>query len=213
MNLKEAVNCYRCLLCKGHLDELEDVKKVYSDCTATPPQATLYDLAKVCVVGGHQRRIPFKYKNLAISVVEANISSILSTPFKSFEDLYGKVNSLIGSLDNIGPLTVYDVSLRIGHLLTPPIYPKNNLYLNNGAWDGARKLMGGRSPKNVMLFKDFFADKAVSSIVGISDLQSLPNSLVEDFLCVMHNFLDVTPSGFISDRDTTSTYIQIKKHS
>jgi len=209
MNFKEAVKCYRCLLCKRHLDELDRVKSVYLDFTATPSKASLHDLAKVCVVGGHQHRIPTKYKNPAISKIEVHILSILSTPFKDFEELYDVVNSLIGNLDNIGPLTVYDTSLRIGHLIDKPIYPREKLYLNNGAMEGARKLLGGRKLSSKEVLSTFFSYPETLAVAGIKSLQTLPNNLIEDFFCVMKDYLDPGPRGLISDRDKTSTYLQM----
>lgn len=209
MNFKEAVKCYRCLLCKRHLDELDDVMKTYISYTATRSKAALHELAKVCVVGGHQHRIPTKYKNPAISKIEVHILSILSTPFKDFEELYDVVNSLIGNLDNIGPLTVYDTSLRIGHLIDKPIYPREKLYLNNGAMEGARKLLGGRKLSSKEVLSTFFSYPETLPVAGIKSLQTLPNNLIEDFFCVMKDYLDPGPRGLISDRDKTSTYLQM----
>lgn len=209
MNFKEAVKCYRCLLCKRHLDELDRVKSVYLDFTATPSKASLHDLAEVCVVGGHQNRIPFKYKNPAINEIEVHILSILSTSFKDFEDLYDAVDGLIGNLDNIGPLTVYDVSLRIGHLFSEPIYPRKILYLNNGAMEGAKKLLGGRKLSSKEVLSSFFSYPDALAVVGIKSLQALPNNLIEDFFCVMKAYLDSGPRGLITDRDRTPTYIQM----
>ena len=209
MNFKEAVKCYRCLLCKRHLEELDDVKKAYICYAATRSKAALHKLAEVCVVGGHQRRIPFKYKNPAINEIEVHILSILSTSFKDFEDLFNTVNNLIGNLNNIGPLTVYDTSLRIGHLFDKPIYPRKILYLNNGAMEGAKKLLGGRKLSSKEVLSSFFSYPEALAVVGIKSLQALPNNLIEDFFCVMKAYLDSGPRGLITDRDRTPTYIQM----
>lgn len=207
MTFQEAVKCYRCLLCKGILDELDKVSNAYSVWKKSPNAKNLQNLAEVCVLGEHQKRISRVAKATAITEIRKNLLKIFSTPFADFEDLYAFVNSVIGSIDNIGFLTIYDVSLRIGHILNPPIYPKKRLYLNNsGAMTGARKLLNGRILKPTELFVDFFSYPEAQSVVGIQNLQALPNCLVEDFLCVMHRYLDAGPRGLIQDRDTTTTY-------
>ena len=214
MTFKDAVECYRCLLCKGHLDELDEVSNAYNAWFKHPNSTNLYDLAKVCVVGGHQNRIPSKAKNDAINTLEKHLPTLIKTQFKDFEDLYAHVKSLIGGIPHIGLLAVYDVSLRIGHLFPSPIYPKRYLYLNNsGAMNGAKKLLGGRKLAYREKFTDFFSYPEALNVTDIASLRSLPNCLVEDFLCVMHQYLDKGPRGLIDDRWTTNTYIFKQKHS
>ena len=213
MTFQEAVKCYRCLLCKGILDELDNVSYDYLVWKGNPNPKNLDNLAKTCVIGNHQHRISSKAKGNAMVIIKNNLPIIFKSTFPTFEDLHKFVNGLIGGIHNIGLLTVYDVSLRIGHLFSKPIYPQKILYLNSGAMTGARKLLNGRILKPTELFVDFFSYPEAQSVVGIQDLQALPNCLVEDFLCVMHRYLDAGPRGLITDRDTTTTYQIIKKNS
>lgn len=56
---------------------------------------------------------------------------------KNFEDLRELVDSIIRTVRDIGPLTIYDISLRIGAKLG--LYPKV-IYLHSGAKVGAKAL-------------------------------------------------------------------------
>lgn len=207
MTFSEAVKCYRCLLCKGHLDELENVMNLYKAYKASPSPATLHDLSKACVIGPHQHRINRSSKSSAISIIESHLPTILSTHFVDFEDLYKKIDGIIGSIPQIGPLTVYDVSLRIGHLFNSPIYPRKYLYLNSGAMEGAKTLLRGRKLNPIEDIKTFFSYPEATVVSGIADLQALPNNLIEDFFCVMKEYLASGPRGLIPDRDKTTTYL------
>lgn len=207
MTFKEAVNCYCCLLCKEHLDELDDVKSLYMIYSSAPSPTSLHNLATACVVGDHQHRISSKSKTNAINVIKSRLPSILLTTFTDYEDLYNTIDHFIGSIPQIGPLTIYDISLRIGHLFIKPIYPQKILYLNSGAMEGAKKLLGGRKLRHKEDFNVFFSYPEAKAVVGINSLQSLPNNLVEDFFCVMKDYLDLGPRGLIGDRDRTPTYL------
>jgi hypothetical protein len=207
MTFSEAVKCYRCLLCKRHLDELENVMNLYKAYKASPTPATLHDLSKACVIGPHQHRILRSSKSTTISVIESHLLTILATKFTNFEDLRYSVNSIIGSIPQVGPLTVYDVSLRIGHLFNTPIYPRKYLYLNSGAMEGAKILLNGRKLSPTEELTTFFSYPEALAVTGIGDLQALPNNLIEDFFCVMKDYLAPGPRGLIPDRDKTSTYL------
>ena len=79
MTFSEAVKCYRCLLCKGHLDELDNVMNLYVTYKASPTPATLHDLAKACVIGPHQHRISRSSKSSAIRIIESHLPTIPET--------------------------------------------------------------------------------------------------------------------------------------
>ncbi|MBR4649505.1 MAG: hypothetical protein IKO67_05070 [Bacteroidaceae bacterium] len=213
MTFSEAVKAYRSILCKAHLNELDNVAAKYAAYQKSLSPTSLKELAEVCVEGNHQHRIHKGAKIRAIGILEKNLPTIFTKTFANFEQLYDYIKNLIGGIDYIGLLTIYDVSLRIGHLFSKPIYPKKFLYLNSGAYLGARKMIGGRNLGHKIPLKNFFSYPQIRSITGFRDLQSLPNSLVEDFLCVMHNYLDVAPKGLIAGRNTTSTYKMIVKYS
>lgn len=209
MTFSEAVKCYRCLLCKGHLEELDNVMSLYMAYKASPTPATLHNLAVACVKGVHQQRILRSSKSTAISVIESHLLTILATKFSNFEDLHYSVNSIIGSIPQVGPLTVYDVSLRIGHLFNTPIYPRKYLYLNSGAMEGAKILLNGRKLSPTEDLTTFFSYPEALAVTGIGDLYALPNNLIEDFFCVMKDYLEPGPRGLISDRDKTPTYLRM----
>ena len=99
--------------------------------------------------------------------------------FNDFEELYGIINQIIGDINGIGALTVYDTAKRIGHILETPIYPRQYVYLFAGAADGARglfpnKTLGFREPTS--LFTPYFG--------------TLPSIFIEDILCVWANQLN-----------------------
>lgn len=209
MNFEEAVKCYRCLLCKRHLDELDNVMSIYINYSKYPTPVTLQKLAEVCVIGDHQHRIPKRSKTSAVHRIESNLPTILATTFVDFEDLYKQVASIIGSFPRVGLLTVYDVSLRIGHLFHDPIYPQKYLYLNNGAMVGAKKLLGSRRLSSKEELSKFFSYPEAMAVTGIGSLRALPNNLIEDFFCVMKDYLEPGPRGLITDRDKIPTYLRM----
>ncbi len=56
---------------------------------------------------------------------------------ESFEELFQAVQAALGSIDGIGALTIYDVSLRLGALLG---FPPARVHLQRGSLEGARHL-------------------------------------------------------------------------
>ena len=97
----------------------------------------------------------------------------LVNSFADFEELYDFINSVIGGISGIGALTVYDTTKRIGHLFDTPIYPKPYVYLNAGALDGARALLGRNDLKFrelTTLFEPYFG--------------TFPSIFIEDILCI-----------------------------
>ena len=111
--------------------------------------------------------------------------------------MYEDIEKVIGGIPQIGRLTIYDVSLRIGQLLSNPVYPKDYLYLNNGAKIGAKKLLGGKRLKWKVEVTTFFSYPEAKKVVGIGSLKDLPNHLIEDFFCVMKDNLAPGPKGVI----------------
>lgn len=102
--------------------------------------------------------------------------SKLVNSFEDFEELYDFVSSVIGGISGIGPLTVYDTAKRIGHLFDEPIYPKMYVYLNAGALDGAKALLGRNDLKfrePITLFEPYFG--------------TFPSIFIEDILCIFKN--------------------------
>lgn len=156
---------------------------------------------KVCsyiIYGNHQNRVVYDigeqdYQKTITSCWKSLTAtpSVLTMSFKDFEALYDEVNKRIGKLPHIGLLTIYDAALRLGFILTKPIYPKNKVYIQAGAYKGIKNLQNynkrlglslflipimGAGPKDISLFAKAF--------------NNLPSIFIEDFLCVYDDKLD-----------------------
>lgn len=77
---------------------------------------------------GHQARIPCSIKRTAVCVMDNVGTPIMPTSAKDFEELYLQVKGVIGGIKGIGPLTIYDVTLRLGQ--NYGILPQNYVYLH-----------------------------------------------------------------------------------
>lgn len=81
----------------------------------------------------HQRRLPEK-------VLQAAHSRLSKTDLQScdtFEELHDRIEAAIRPIPNVGPLTVYDIALRLGAYLR--LEPER-IYLHSGTKVGARML-------------------------------------------------------------------------
>jgi len=83
----------------------------------------------------HQRRIPSEVLLEAEKALVKQTSPIEAS--KTFEELHAAVNAIISPIHGIGPLSVYDISIRIGSFLG--LEPEL-VYLHAGAKEGAKKL-------------------------------------------------------------------------
>ncbi|MBO5703483.1 MAG: hypothetical protein J6R91_02765 [Bacteroidaceae bacterium] len=170
--------------CCSMVEEMNQILKDYKSKTKTINEI-LWDC--VCVRHGHQYCISNDAVNAAVAalleseVMLANLHQY--KPFVSgkqfvkgfvdFEELYDFVCSVIGKINGIGPLTVYDTAKRIGHLLTPAIYPKQYVYLAAGALEGAKMLLGDKKLKfrePIKRFEPYFG--------------TLGSLYIEDILCI-----------------------------
>jgi hypothetical protein len=130
----------------------------------------------------HQHRLPAEVLRSAKHVLEESAS--LLRRCQSFAELHEVVRGKIGSIRGIGPLTVYDVSTRIGgHLgLEPEL-----VYLHAGVIKGARALgLDGREtvdPKELPLA-----------------FQLLRPREMEDCLCIYGDELSRVRSNFAVHR-------------
>jgi hypothetical protein len=93
----------------------------------------------------------------------------------SFEDLYSKVDDAIGQIRGIGPLLVYDTTLRLGARANR--CPKL-VYLHAGARAGARVLLNGPLPRT----------QDVSQFPA--ELQDFEPVELEDLLCIFKSALE-----------------------
>ena len=133
----------------------------------------------------HQYRIKKKVKKKASQIL-AN-THVFSQTFTDFESLYAHVEQLLkvqGGLTGIGPLFIYDVALRVGYLLNPQVKPANYVYLQAGAWVGAKKL------EQAGIIQPVYGRKVpISHFTSILPFAKMTAYEIEDFLCVFHSVL------------------------
>lgn len=126
------------------------------------------------------------HKRMTESTIQQTItalknSNLLKQRFLNFEDLFDYVNNCIRGIVGIGQLAVYDISVRIGkYLCSPSIEPRDYVYLQQGALDGANKLLGA-NPK--------MKECRYPITIFPAELQKLGSFHIENFLCVMKNML------------------------
>lgn len=145
-------------------------------------QQTLNDairIAALCVLPGgkrhgHQRRIIQPALNESARRLLGVQNKIKMC--RDFEDLRGFVDKTIRDVWGIGPLTIYDISLRIGAKLG--LYPQA-VYLHRGVISGAKALGLNYRQKSVLI-KDI--PEPISS--------NLEPYEIEDFLCICKGELE-----------------------
>jgi len=121
-------------------------------------------------IHGHQRRMPNDSLKKAIKAFNGFFTCF--NPIGcTFEDLYDEVKRRLTGIPFCeGPLTVYDVAIRIGWIFG--ILPKVYVYLNSGALVGAKRLLGKKSLPFRIPVSDFPAP-----------LCNVPSIYIEDILC------------------------------
>ena len=168
--------------CCSMVEEMNEIRQLYRN------NGNIDDVLRKCVCNrhGHQYCIPESAVNDAIKALNQSIftsSSLENVPFIQkdridegfidFEELYDFIHSVIGNINGIGPLTIYDTARRIGHLLRSPIYPEMYVYLSAGAKEAAEHLLNKKQLKfrePVCLFTPFFG--------------TFPSIFIEDILCI-----------------------------
>jgi len=119
----------------------------------------------------HQGRIPRQALEESRSRLVGNITALRAC--ESFDELHELVNHVIRPIPMIGPLVVYDTSLRIGARfeLEPEV-----VYLHAGTRQGARRL--GLAWRRETLLLDELPP----------DLQGLSAREAEDVLCIYEDW-------------------------
>jgi len=168
--LSSVVACYKQHIQsngKGVDGELNCVQKVYS--LAKQGAISYNDFWNRIVKGAHQQRMRKTTQSIAANALQN--ANILSKNYNSFEDLFNDVNRIVGNINGVGQLTVYDISIRLGHLFSPRLRP-TLVYLNRAPYKSAKKLLG-RTPKRIespSVFSNFFGN--------------LEPIYIEDILCI-----------------------------
>lgn len=130
----------------------------------------------------HQRRLSRAVIDEAHRTIMNKAGSVVEC--KSFATLHKLIDRLVSNIDGIGPLYVYDTSVRIGAYLD--LYP-SKVYLHAGTKKGAKAL--GLDCRSEYLNLDELP----------SALQELAAHEIEDFLCI---FKDELSGGKYSSDST-----------
>ena len=189
--------------CNSMVEEMNEIRSMY-----TSGKYSIDEILTRCVCdrNGHQYCTPNTAIDEAVAklkestfvqsdlkVVHLLCGDKIIANFKDFEELYDLIRSVIGFINGIGPLTVYDTARRIGHLLDSPIYPKMYVYLSAGAEEGAKILLNTTHVdfrESIDLFRPFFG--------------TLGSIFVEDMLCVFKNRFTRTQTQIMNNSRLTN---------
>lgn len=133
------------------------------------------------VKGSHQRRMTQQCVKKTLEALKR--ANILAGSYADFEELYEAVRETIYSIPGIGSLAVYDISLRIGHLLVPEVLPVKYVYVARGALDGVRILFG----KNVVKQNMDAGVRLPVSLFG-SLFPNVASEHIEAILCIYKGY-------------------------
>lgn len=200
----ELTKRYKPNLPQGMKKVFDKLHQVYNEYLKTRDLDTLRYLLALCVRAHHGRRMPWKNTREAVNcLIDNNISS---QTFNCFADLYETIGKLLRNIPFArGPLTIYDTALNIGQLLTPPVEPDNEVYLNAGAWEGAKHLKGRKNIKHIMSVSDWQTSNLFPGLDSktIEDILCIYKDVFKklyDGQCVTSNDLDVVVPSCISRR-------------
>lgn len=126
----DIVRVYKQFFRRGGIDESSFLKKLefYS---------ALKAIAMCELEDGRRMAHQYRLKASVLRAAHAKLRNESLQSCSSFHDLFRNVEEAIGGLSGIGPLTVYDISFRLGvHL---DLHPEK-IYLHAGTRQGARVL-------------------------------------------------------------------------
>lgn len=78
---------------------------------------------------------------MAVNEIKQHWNTIISPHPVDFEDLYARVENLIGGIKEISLVTIYDISLNIGCNLYPKVLPEKKVYLTAGKVRSAAEIL------------------------------------------------------------------------
>mgnify|MGYP003293709343 CR=1 FL=1 len=139
----------------------------------------------------HQCRVPVSAKKSAINALSGtgHTVSTITNGMSDFEDLYAYIRSIIGDINGIGDLSVYDVSLRIG--ICNNLLPKNYVYLHAGPKISAEHL---RDIGIISLPRKH--TPCVPTTVFSKFCPGMSSKDIEHNLCIKKNKILKLPAGF-----------------
>ena len=150
--------------------EMEETKNILCS-----KEITNEGKAKCLIRNAHQKHLIWHKENYKIVINKLAQSKLWERSYNNFEELYDTVEKEIMNLKGVGPLTVFDVSKRIGNVLR--IEPIEYIYISRGAKKGAENLLGEKIKEErlpVEKFKRFFP--------------SLSPLHIENVLCILKGY-------------------------
>ena len=82
-------------------------------------------------IDNHFQQLDGAYPNAlqqAVNALQPHWRKLQTAFFTDFEDLFSTIQGIIGSIDGIGLLAIYDISLRIGYNHVPKVLPSKYVY-------------------------------------------------------------------------------------
>lgn len=168
------VKCYK----PHHAEEL----RRYRDFLNASKQADSI-IAEVLLIGAHQTRLhdmPSWQVDAKCAIDVLAASKPWKKSYGSFDEIYEDIKKLIGSIKHIGPLTIYDVALRLAARFNNPAMMPNKVYLSAGPLRAAKILYANSNLKTIGAF--------VMACAFPPDFQKLTCEDIEDLLCVMGHY-------------------------
>lgn len=203
--------------CRGTMwSEMNEIKGYYSQLLNGSGLYTMKEIVRMCVRGlyttGHQKRV----KEDAIDEAVEKLMTIkfrdhnrcqecrlvtgnrVYNKFVDFEELYEAVRQLIGSVNGIGYVTLYDTARRLGYLLPEPIFPVAYVYLHYNKVN--------KTAESILNRKLQYREPATSFVCGFG---TFPSICIEDILCI---FSDVFIKDVTEKEDVDGTVERFKKN-
>lgn len=146
----------------------------------------------------------------AVDILQKNWSNIVAPPPSDFEELYGRVSSLLNSSSSnvygVGLVTVYDISLAIGCNLYPKVLPREFVYLHGNCVEESAKILIGKSQIKdhkvpASAFNKIFP---CSTAMEIEDLLCEYNEAIVKYNMFDLRWLDVEPNNVTSPNNVTN---------
>lgn len=197
--------------CPTMWEEMNEIKAHYQDLLFGKSSVySVKDILRMCVRGlystGHQRRVEVRAIDEAVDSLMKDKWTIHSAlngtvlrgknrfydKFADFEELYHAIRQIIGGVNGIGFVTVYDTARRLGHLLNKPIYPCAYVYLHYNKVNSAAKAILGVGKLN-------YREPA---LIFLCPFGKLPSINIEDLLCTYSDIF-VTINKSEDDADET----------
>jgi hypothetical protein len=111
----------------------------------------------------------------AAEKLEKDWDQVVSLPITDFEELHHRVKQSIGSVEGIGALAIYDISLRIGCSLRPAIVPRKYVYIH---WNKVRNAAKALFPN------EKFKNNRIEAVKFKTIIPCYPAMEIEHALCV-----------------------------